>query len=64
MVWFITGCSTGFGRLLAERLHAGGDRVVATARSLQSLYDLGHSDESRILRLPLDVRDPETIRTA
>jgi NAD(P)-dependent dehydrogenase (short-subunit alcohol dehydrogenase family) len=63
-VWFITGCSTGFGRLLVERLHAAGDSVVATARSVQSLYDLGRADESRILRLPLDVRDDGTIRAA
>lgn len=64
MVWFITGCSTGFGRLLAEKLHAAGDRVVATARSLQSLYDLGREDEERMLRLPLDVRDQSTIDAA
>ena len=63
-VWFITGCSTGFGRLLAERLHKRGDRVVATARSLQALYDIGREDEDRILRMPLDVRDEGTIRTA
>jgi NAD(P)-dependent dehydrogenase (short-subunit alcohol dehydrogenase family) len=63
-VWFITGCSTGFGRLLAEQLHAAGDRVVATARSVQSLHDLGVDDEERILRLPLDVRDGTTIQDA
>ena len=62
--WFITGCSTGFGRMLAQRLHAAGDAVVATARSVQSLYDLGRNDEERILRLPLDVRDEGTIRAA
>jgi NAD(P)-dependent dehydrogenase (short-subunit alcohol dehydrogenase family) len=64
MVWFITGCSTGFGRMLVERLHAAGDSVVATARSLQSLHDLGRDDEDRILRLPLDVRDHGTIDAA
>src|SRR5688572_4148726 len=55
--WFITGCSSGFGRLLAERAFGLGDNVVATARSAQSLHDLGETDERRILRLPLDVRD-------
>jgi NAD(P)-dependent dehydrogenase (short-subunit alcohol dehydrogenase family) len=63
-VWFITGCSTGFGRLLVEKLHAAGDRVVATARSVQALYDLGREDEERILRMPLDVRDGSTIEAA
>lgn len=60
-VWLLTGCSSGFGRLLAERVFAAGENVVATARSVQALYDLGRSDESRILRLPLDVRDPGQI---
>ena len=55
--WFITGCSTGFGRLLAERAFSIGDNVVATARSAQSLGDLGNGDRQRILRLPLDVLD-------
>jgi NADP-dependent 3-hydroxy acid dehydrogenase YdfG len=63
-VWFITGCSTGFGRLLAERAFSKGDSVVATARSPQALHDLGRNDESRILRLQLDVSNPEHIRNA
>jgi NADP-dependent 3-hydroxy acid dehydrogenase YdfG len=59
--WFITGCSTGFGRLLAERAYAMGDNVVATARSAQSLGDLCDSDDRKILRLPLDVLDRSQI---
>ena len=35
--WLITGCSTGFGRLLAEAALASGDRVVATARDPATL---------------------------
>jgi len=61
-VWLITGCSSGFGRLLAERLHARGDIVVATARSIQSLREIGRSDESRILRRELDVRQEVNVR--
>jgi NAD(P)-dependent dehydrogenase (short-subunit alcohol dehydrogenase family) len=30
--WFITGTSSGFGRLLTEHLLAHGDRVAATLR--------------------------------
>ena len=30
-VWFITGCSTGFGRALAEKVRAKGERAVAMA---------------------------------
>ena len=54
-VWFITGCSTGFGRALAQRVLARGWRVVATARNPASLADLG---SDRVLALPLDVTDP------
>ena len=33
-VWFITGASTGFGRVLTEYLLAHGANVVATARTI------------------------------
>jgi len=62
-VWFITGCSTGFGRLLAEQLLADGDTVVATARNPASLLTLGESSD-RLLPLPLDVTDHQSIDTA
>lgn len=62
-VWFITGCSTGFGRLLAEQLLADGETVVATARNPTSLLTLGH-DSDRLLVLPLDVTDVASIAEA
>ncbi|KAF2199796.1 serine 3-dehydrogenase [Delitschia confertaspora ATCC 74209] len=39
-VWFITGCSTGFGKQIAEAALKRGDVVVATARKLVSLNEL------------------------
>ncbi|KAL2220181.1 short chain dehydrogenase [Thermoascus aurantiacus ATCC 26904] len=39
-VWFITGCSTGFGRELALQVLQRGDRVIATARKASSLEEL------------------------
>ena len=36
-VWFITGASRGFGRIWAEGALERGDKVVATARSVESL---------------------------
>ena len=38
--WFITGVSSGFGRLMAEQLLARGDRVAGTARKMEAMNDL------------------------
>ena len=62
--WFITGCSSGFGRMLTQALHARGDRVVATARKVETLANLGTADDSRILRLAVDVTHPPHIESA
>ena len=40
-VWFITGCSTGFGRELAKQVLELGYRVVVTARRPAEIKDLG-----------------------
>jgi NAD(P)-dependent dehydrogenase (short-subunit alcohol dehydrogenase family) len=60
-VWFITGASTGFGRLLAQYLLTLGAKVVATARKPEALADLASPD---LLALPLDVTKPEQIASA
>lgn len=39
-VWFITGCSKGLGRVLAEEVLKKGDQVAATARDVNTLADL------------------------
>lgn len=39
-VWFITGASTGFGRLLAEEVLKTGGKVIATARNVEKVADL------------------------
>ena len=38
--WFITGASTGFGRVLAEEVLKAGCKVVATARNRDKVADL------------------------
>jgi NAD(P)-dependent dehydrogenase (short-subunit alcohol dehydrogenase family) len=38
--WLITGCSTGFGRLLAQAALERGDQVIATARGPGTLSDM------------------------
>lgn len=56
-VWFITGCSTGFGRELATALIDRGYRVVATARNPDDLAELAEAGGDRVLALKLDVTD-------
>jgi len=60
--WFITGTSTGFGRLLTEKLLQRGDRVVATVRQLSALDDLKTQHADRLRVAVLDVTDTTAIR--
>jgi NAD(P)-dependent dehydrogenase (short-subunit alcohol dehydrogenase family) len=61
-VWFITGCSTGFGRELAKLIIARGWPVVVTARNKAQVEDLATSD--KVLALELDVTDDKEIYAA
>ena len=63
-VWFITGCSSGFGRLLAEAALERGDRVVATARDENKIIDLTDKYPDTALALTVDVTDQNTILIA
>ncbi len=63
-VWFITGCSTGFGRELAKLVVERGWRVVATARDASRVADLADGHERRVLPLALDVTDTRAIAGA
>jgi NAD(P)-dependent dehydrogenase (short-subunit alcohol dehydrogenase family) len=60
--WFITGTSSGFGRLLTERLLARGDRVAATLRRPEQLADLRAKYGSRLWTARLDVTDAAQVR--
>jgi len=63
-VWLITGCSTGFGRVLAELILKRGWRVVITARNVDQIKDLAKGYESAALILPLDVNNKEQVLCA
>ena len=63
-VWFITGCSTGFGRVLTELLLKRGERVIATARNPQQVQDLVSDYKETGLALPLDVTRPDQVTQA
>jgi NAD(P)-dependent dehydrogenase (short-subunit alcohol dehydrogenase family) len=61
-VWFITGCSTGFGRELAKQLLARGNKVVVTARNPQALAQFAGLENALVQKL--DVTDPADIMAA
>jgi NAD(P)-dependent dehydrogenase (short-subunit alcohol dehydrogenase family) len=63
-VWFITGASTGFGRLLAEQTLRAGHKVIATARKPEQIANLSHHYSDRCVVLPLDVTDPGQVDSA
>ncbi|MCW2309429.1 oxidoreductase [Rhodobium gokarnense] len=63
-VWFVTGCSTGFGREIAKLLLSRGFPVAMTARRLESIADLVEGNEDHALALTLDVTDPAMIDKA
>jgi NAD(P)-dependent dehydrogenase (short-subunit alcohol dehydrogenase family) len=48
-VWFITGCSTGFGRELAKAVLGHGYRAAITARDPKSIEDIAAIDCDRAL---------------
>lgn len=62
-VWFITGASTGFGRLLAEEVLRRGERVIATARDLSSIEDLAKQYPAKARLFRLDVTNPEQVNS-
>ncbi|HEX3984595.1 MAG TPA: oxidoreductase, partial [Acidisoma sp.] len=63
-VWFITGCSTGFGRELVTLLLRQGYRVIATARDVTKIAGLVEGHEADALALALDVTDLDAIHHA
>ena len=63
-VWFITGCSTGFGRELSVILLRRGYRVVVTARDKTKIDDIVAGHEKNGLALALDVDKHDQIEAA
>lgn len=62
--WFLTGCSTGLGRALAEAVLARGDGAAITARDLRSIQNLADAYPDSALALPLDVTDATQVTSA
>ncbi|WP_312392506.1 SDR family NAD(P)-dependent oxidoreductase [Chryseobacterium sp.] len=63
-IWFITGASRGFGKVWTEAALERGDKVVATARKLESISHLNKKYGDQVLTLALDVTKPEQVKDA
>jgi len=63
-VWFITGCSTGFGRQLAKHTLSLGYPTVVTARNVAQVADIVAGHEENALVLTLDVTQQAQIDAA
>ena len=59
-VWFITGVSRGFGKVLTEHALAKNDIVIGTTRDGKASFE---GDTRNVRVLPLEVTDPAAIRT-
>jgi NAD(P)-dependent dehydrogenase (short-subunit alcohol dehydrogenase family) len=56
--WLITGCSSGLGKQLAEAVAGRGDRLVATARSVDAVQALCDRFPDTVRGIALDVTQP------
>ena len=63
-VWFITGCSTGFGRNLAKEVLLKGYKAVVTSRKKEDVLDITANYPETSLALQLDVTKKEEITEA
>ncbi len=63
-VWFITGCSTGFGRELARMVLSRGWNAVITARDTDKVADLAEGYDQAALVLALDVTSERQVASA
>lgn len=64
MIAFVTGATAGFGTAIARRFIQDGYRVVATGRRADRLQALQKDLGEKLLPVPLDVRDRESVRQA
>lgn len=62
-VWLITGCSSGFGRALAEQVLQHGHRLIATARDVTTLAELVAQFPETCRALTLDVTNAAQVKS-
>ena len=63
-IWFITGCSSGFGLSLVKKALENGYNVVATARDTKKLSEIKNKYGEKILVVKLDVTNNKQVYEA
>ena len=63
-VWFITGCSTGFGRELAKEVLASGYRAAVASRNIDDIKDIVEAYPDKAIAVKLDVTQADQIAAA
>ena len=63
-VWFITGCSTGFGRELAKEVLASGYKAAVAARNTEDVKDITDAYPETAIAVKLDVTKADEISAA
>jgi NAD(P)-dependent dehydrogenase (short-subunit alcohol dehydrogenase family) len=63
-VWFITGCSSGLGKALANRVLKSGANVVVTGRKLADINHFATEFPNQVLVMNVDVTNTQQIRSA
>lgn len=63
-VWFITGCSTGFGRNIALETLQQGNKVAVTSRNTDDVKDIVAQYPETAIAIKLDVTNAEQVKAA
>lgn len=63
-VWFITGCSTGFGRNIALEVLKEGNMVAVTSRNTDDVKDIIAQYPDNAIAIKLDVTNNDQIKSA
>jgi NAD(P)-dependent dehydrogenase (short-subunit alcohol dehydrogenase family) len=63
-VWFITGCSTGFGRELSALVLSLGHKAVVASRNTDDVKDIVAPYKDTAIAVKLDVTKPDEIKTS
>jgi len=63
-VWFITGCSTGFGRELAKHVLESGHKAVVASRKTDDVKDIVAAYPHTAIAVQLDVTKADEIKSS